>query len=303
MQLKESHFYDNDNINELNELVCQLLDDSFRKYPLTERLAISYKENMEKIKPSYSFILYPDEQFLKKKKVKEILGNFRELKKQIMLNQNDNEKNIFNPFFKEDSIEEGEEENNDDGINEKKCDYEYMDTNIWEIYHKLKSTKSIKFLPKRGVSLMSQKEKRIIKEKSSIKQSKTISNKINNQDEKDSFENIKAKGKHRNKYTKLIRKIFCKKLNDFRSEIVIYCLKNSEILINDNFENFVCFLEFFIVLFTGIKTKYYLDELTNLNMDFYADEKNLMNLAETFRYRVQFRIKDIPLIYDSSIKG
>ena len=132
MQLKESHFYDNDNINELNELVCQLLDDSFRKYPLTERLAISYKENMEKIKPSYSFILYPDEQFLKKKKVKEILGNFRELKKQIMLNQNDNEKNIFNPFFKEDSIEEGEEENNDDGINEKNAIM-----NIWiRIYGK-----------------------------------------------------------------------------------------------------------------------------------------------------------------------
>ena len=49
--------------------------------------------------------------------------------------------------------------------------------------------------------------------------------------------------------------------------------------------------------------KYYIDELTNLNMDLYADEKNLMNLAETFRYQVQFRVKDIPLIYDSSSKA
>ena len=29
-------------------------------------------------------------------------------------------------------------------------------------------------------------------------------------------------------------------------------------------------------------------------MDFYADEKNIMNIAESFHYQAQFRIKDIP---------
>ncbi len=125
MKLKESHFYDSDNIIELNKLVCHFLDDSFRNSPLTERLTISYKKNMEKIKPSYSFILYPDEHFLNMKEVREILGNFRDLKKQIMINQNDNEKNSFNPFFKEDSEDEDEEEeeeeegekyDNEDGV-------------------------------------------------------------------------------------------------------------------------------------------------------------------------------------------
>ena len=307
MKLKESHFYDNDNIIELNKLVCQFLDDSFRNSPLTERLTISYKKNMEKIKPSYSFILYPDEHFLNMKEVREILGNFRDLKKQIMINQNDNEKNSFNPFFTDDSEdeeEEGEKGDNEDGVeNENKYDYEYMDMNIWEIYHSLKTLKPMKCLPKRGVSLMSQKEKRILKEKSSMNTNKSISDNNNNiiinKKDKTYFENNKKK-KRRNKYIKIIKEIFCNKLNDFRSEIVIYCINNTEILLNDNFENFVCFLEFFIALFTGIKTKYYIDELTNLNMDFYADEINLMNFAETFRYKVQFRIKDISLIYDSS---
>ena len=31
-------------------------------------------------------------------------------------------------------------------------------------------------------------------------------------------------------------------------------------------------------------------------MDFYADEKNIMNFAESFHYQVQFRIKDIPFV-------
>ena len=31
-------------------------------------------------------------------------------------------------------------------------------------------------------------------------------------------------------------------------------------------------------------------------MDFYANEKNIMNFAESFHYQVQFRIKDIPFI-------
>ena len=303
MKLIEKRFYDNDNIDELNIIICQYLDDSFRNTPLTERLSLSYKQNMEEIKPSYSFILYPDEQFVNCNQVRGILGNFRELKKQIMVNQKDSE-SFLNPFLKDNSSDDSEEESEDDDDDEYEdnYDYEYMDTNIWEIYHQLKTLKSMKCLPKRGVSLMTYKEKQILKRNTKYKLNakKSLSHghfdvKIND------FEDIKISKKHRNKYTKLIKEIFCEKLNDFRSEIVIYCIKNSEVLKDDCFENFVCFLEFFIALFTGIKTKYYIDELTYLNMDFYADERNLMNFAETFRYQVQFRIKDIPLIYDNSL--
>ena len=297
MKLKECRFYDNDNIDELNELICQFLDDSFRNYPLTKRLTISYKQKMEKIKPSYSFILHTDEKFLNTNEAREILGNFRELKKQIMINQNDNE-NFFNPFFKEES-DDTESEEEEDG-DEDKYDFEYMDMNIWEIYHRLKTLKVMKCLPKRGVSLMTQKEKRILKRNAEFNSKNQIISTNKKIDKKEKY-NLEKKTKNKNKYTKLIKEIFCDKLQDFRSEIVIYCIKNSEVLDNGNFENFVCFLEFFIALFTGVKTKYYIDELTNLNMDFYADEKNLMNFAETFRYKVQFRIKDIPLIYDNSL--
>ena len=102
--------------------------------------------------------------------------------------------------------------------------------------------------------------------------------------------------KNKIKYRQLIRDIFTTRLNDFRKDIVKYCLDNTKYLREDNFENFVCFIEFFCLLFLGVKTKYYLDELSYLNMDFYADEKNIMNFAESFHYQVQFRIKDIPYI-------
>ena len=99
------------------------------------------------------------------------------------------------------------------------------------------------------------------------------------------------------KYKEIIKDIFTTRLNDLRSNIVEYCLDNTKYLREDNFENFVCFMEFFCLLFCGIKTKYYIDELSYLNMDFYADEKNIMNMAESFHYQVQFRIKDISYSY------
>ena len=104
------------------------------------------------------------------------------------------------------------------------------------------------------------------------------------------------------KYRQLIRDIFTSRLNDFRKDIIEYCLDNTRYLREDNFENFVCFIEFFCLLFLGVKTKYYLDELSHLNMDFYSDEKNIMNFAESFHYQVQFRIKDIPYIGPSHKK-
>ena len=305
MKMKENRFYDNDNIEELNLLICQYLDNSFRNCLLTERLTLSYEQNMEEIRPSYSFILYPDEQFTNSEEVRRILGNFRELKKHIMKNQSD-EVSFFNPILKDDSNEENEEEDEEDEGDEKENIYEdnyyddNMDINIWKNYYNLKRLNRMKCLPKRGVSLLTNREKNQIKRNSEIKFYTKKSLSHENFDIKKYIEELKFKNKNKNKYTKLIKDIFCEKLNDFRSEIIIYCIKNSQVLVKDNFESFVCLLEFFIALFTGIRTKYYIDELTNLNMDFYADEKNLMNFAETFRYQVQFRIKDITLIFDNS---
>ena len=60
-----------------------------------------------------------------------------------------------------------------------------------------------------------------------------------------------------------------------------------------NFERFICLLEFFITLFTGIQVKYTIDERCFLNMDLYADELIYMNMAEVLHYQVQFQIRDI----------
>ena len=102
--------------------------------------------------------------------------------------------------------------------------------------------------------------------------------------------------KNEKPYKKILRELFKSRLNDFRGEIVEYCLENTKYLRKESFENFICFIEFFVLLFCGIKTKYYIDELSYLNMDFYCDEKNMMNFAESFHYQVQFRIKDIPYV-------
>ena len=107
------------------------------------------------------------------------------------------------------------------------------------------------------------------------------------------------KKKNYTDYKSMIKTLFCKKLNDFRKEIVEYVLANDKDFTDTNFDKFVFYLEFFIILFSGIRTKYYIDELSYLNMDFYASERTFMNIAETFHYQVQFKILDIPIVTDS----
>jgi len=307
MKLKQNRFYDNDNIDLLNEIICQFLNDTFLNCPLESRLEKSY--NMINIYPAYSFILNCDEYFLNKAPVRKIIGKIRELKNQIIKNQNKSKDDSFyNPFMKKESREIESDTDYDNEEEESEENIEHMDVNIWEVYHKLKILKSKenKILAKKGVSLLTKKERQILENKKSLgsfgKRTKSF-DKIILTNKSISFGEIKSKKKSSNKYNKLIKEIFCEKLNDFRSEIVTYCLENiNKEVLNDAFEKFVGFLEFFICLYSGIRTKYYLDELTNLNMDFYAEEKNLMNFAETFRYKVQFRIKDIPIIYDSDLK-
>ena len=77
MKLKQNRFYDNDNIDLLNEIICQFLNDTFNNCPLDSRLEKSY--SLTNINPVYSFILNCDENFLNKAKVRKIIGKIREL--------------------------------------------------------------------------------------------------------------------------------------------------------------------------------------------------------------------------------
>ena len=91
-------------------------------------------------------------------------------------------------------------------------------------------------------------------------------------------------------YKDIIKRLF--KITDFRLEIINYCLDNDNDFKNDDFEKFICYLEYFITLFTGIQVKYSIDEIGLLNMDFYASEDIYMNMAEILHYKVQFQIRD-----------
>ena len=109
---------------------------------------------------------------------------------------------------------------------------------------------------------------------------------------------LKKHKPHFNKvnYKKILKKIFVQ-IKDFRKSILEHCLLKDNEFNDYSFEMFINYLEFFTMLFTGLHTKYYIDEIGNLNLDFYAYEKIFMDLAETFHYQVQFRIFDIPIVY------
>ena len=168
-------------------------------------------------------------------------------------------------------------------FNEYEKNFRKIKENILSFDHKLKRDYSLKILSTIfSDKAAERKTSLLIEKKNSGESAYNSSKKILN------INSIKKP------YKELLKELFVSRLNDIRENIVEYCLKNSKHLREDSFENFVCFIEFFALLFCGIKTKYYIDELSYLNMDFYADEKNIMNIAESFHYQVQFRIKDIP---------
>lgn len=98
-------------------------------------------------------------------------------------------------------------------------------------------------------------------------------------------------------YKKIIEDIFCHYVPDFRKHLVDFCLKKDKDFLNINFKKFISYLEFFITLFSGIKVKYYIDELGLLDMDFYADESTFMYIAETLHYQTQFKILGISTLH------
>ena len=238
LKIKDYHLInDKNNIIKLIKDIGNYLDIFFKNFSLSNRIHISYQEQMKKIKPCFSFILIPDEKFKAKYKFNEYEKNFKKIKE-----------------------------------------------NILSFDHQLKRSYSLKFLSTIFSNTAPTRKSSALLEKKNSSESISSSKKLLN------LKSIKKP------YKKLIKELFVSRLNDFREDIVEYCLENSKHLREDSFENFICFLEFFALLFCGIKTKYYIDALSYLNMDFYADEKNLMNFAESFHYQVQFRIKDIPYV-------
>ena len=91
-------------------------------------------------------------------------------------------------------------------------------------------------------------------------------------------------------YKDILKQLF--KVTELRKDIINYCLDNDKDFDNNDFEKFICYLEYFITLFTGIQVKYSIDELGLLNMDFYASEKTFMKMAEILHYVAQFKIRD-----------
>ena len=244
LKIKDYHIItEKNNITKLIEDIGEFFEIFFKSYPLSRRIAISHQEPMKKIKPCYSFILKPDEEFKTKYKIEEYTKSFPKIREHILKFDNKLKrvyslKIIANLFSKGDS-----------------------DKKFPKIFEKLQSIS---------------KEEDLLNSGSSQKL-------------------IEIK-KNKKPYKKILKELFTSRLNDFREDIVEYCLDNTKYMRKDNLENFICFIEFFALLFCGIKTKYYIDELSYINMDFYSDEKNMMNFAESFHYQVQFRIKDIPFL-------
>ena len=146
-------------------------------------------------------------------------------------------------------------------------------------FNSIKNTEKKKLFPKFAVSL--------------YKQNKELEDDDDDEEllkYRKSFYSNKLEEKEIKSYKDIIKKIF--KTNHFRTEIINYCLDKDNTFKNDDFEKFICYLEYFITLFTGIQVKYSIDELGLLNMDFYSNEDIFMNMAEILHYTVQFQIRD-----------
>ena len=242
LKIKDYHLItDKNNITKLAKNIDSFLDIFFKTYPLSSRINLSYQEPLKQIKPCYSFIIKPDEEFKTKYKFNEYTQRYHKINEHILS----------------------------------------FDNRLKRVYSlKMISTLFSLHNAKRNMPIL-------------IEKLKAHSEEDNLDNDSQKLLEIK---KNKRSYKKILKDLFTSRLNDFRKDIVNECLENNKYLRKDSLENFICFIEFFSLLFCGIKTKYYIDELSYLNMDFYSDEKNMMNFAESFHYQVQFRIKDIPFV-------
>ena len=247
---------------------------------LEKRLAKSLSETMKDIKPNFSIAIEMDEKFKNTDIVKEQTAKYLLVKKDILKHLDINKKEIinFDPFSR---IKFGKKNKNNKEP-----------------------------LPKWAVSLKMQFEKDSSSSSEDEVENDKNDNNVNNKyidmndikeknDYDDDLFNIKEKynkedldEKLEYPYQSYIEKLFYPKLNDFRKDIIEDCFKNKNTFGKIDFQKFICILEFFITLFSGIQVKYSIDELGFLNMDLYAREIIYMNMAEILHYQVQFQIRD-----------
>jgi len=252
---------------------------------LQNRLAISLSKKMQNVKPNFSIAFEMDEKFKNNEMVKKDILKHLDINKEGIIN--------FDPFskikFKQGDPTKKEPlpkwavslkqqfENRDTSDDDDDDEEEFNVKN----YRKLSaSMKSINL-------------------KESVQSLNKIKDNIKNEEE-DEDNNEEEPFEY--PYKKYIKKLFYPKLDDFRKDIIKDCFRNKNVFGKIDFEKFICLLEFFISLFSGIQVKYSIDELGFLNMDFYASESIYMNMAEIFHYQVQFQIRDVSCIHGAENK-
>ena len=269
---------------------------------LGKRLQISLSEKMKDIKPNFTIAIEMDEKFKNNEIVKEQSSKFKMIKKDILKHLDKNKVGIitYDPFSKI-KIRENNKKGKDplpkwavslkkqfvDDISESESDN--LSNNNNDNLEDDEGKFNVKFYRRLSISKnnINENEKLKNEEEENKKIEKIFNNSFNSAEDEDE--------EHKNDlpYKNYIKKLFYPKLNDFTKNIIEDCLRNEHTFGKIDFEKFICLIEFFIGLFSGIQVKYDIDELGFLNMDFYASEKIYMNMAEIFHYQVQFRIRDI----------
>ena len=278
---------------------------------LEKRLKKSLSEKMKDIKPNFSIAIEMDEKFKNTEIVKEQQAKYLLVKKDILKNLDIEKEGIitFDPFSKI-KIKEENKNNNKEPLPKwavsLKMQFDEASMSSYDENDDYDDEGKFNMKYYRKMSMTNSLDGEKNKDNQNLDNSfsnghKEIYNNIL-EDSSDSEDDSNEDYKYEYPYKKYIKKLFFPKLNDFKKEIIEDCFKNRKVFGKIDFQKFVCLLEFFISLFSGIQVKYSIDELGFLNMDFYASELIYMNMAEILHYQVQFQIRDISHYKDEDKK-
>ena len=274
------------------------------KNRLEQRLEISMSEKMKHIKPIYTIAIEMDEKFKNCKTVKEQSSKYLFIKKDIEKHIDPNQTALikFDPFFRI-KIKENDEQKDKEpvpkfAVSLKRKLEEMSDDELSDDEFSRRASENIEQINTEDLIDNSNnntkgefKKKKYKKEEDEEEEKEKEKN--NNDNENEEYKTSVIP------YIEYLKKLFYPKLGEFRRTIMEILLENEnkDLRIFDtdkmSFQKFICLLEFFITLFTGIQVKYSIDELGFLNMDLYADEPIYMDMAEILHYQLQFQIRDI----------
>ena len=227
-----------------------------------KRLAKSLSETMKDVKPIFSIAIEMDEKFKNTDIIKEKSSNILKLKKDILKHLDTNKEGIitFDPFSKI-KLKENTKNKNDmqpvpkwavslkkqveeGSVSDEEDDDEDEGKFNAKFYRKLSRSKE-------DMNFQYNNNK-------SEENSNDINN-INNEDDSNESDEEDDDEKYEYPYKKYIQNLFYPKLNDFRKDIIEDCFKNKKTFGKIDFQKFICLLEFFISLFSGIQVKYSID--------------------------------------------